>query len=98
MKIEDCISILNASYLILHIFASWPADAELEWTQDLKESKGSGVNENSIDVINPDPHPLATLHLYNFIKNSYSLAESWLNNDLALAVVVSIEDQYENEV
>ena len=98
MKIEHRIPIPNAPYPILHVFASWPADAKLERTQDLEESKGGEVDEDSVDFIDSDPHPLATLHSDNFINNSYKLAKAWFNNDVEQVVVTFAKDQYDNEV
>jgi hypothetical protein len=74
-KVEHSITIKNADYPVLRVFASYPADAKLDRTQDLNESKGSAtkVDEDSVDVTDLDPHPLATLHLDNFKKISDSL-------------------------
>jgi hypothetical protein len=104
MKVEHGITIKNADYPVLRIFASCPADAKLDRTQDLNTSKGSkatkskAVDENDVDVIDPDPHPLATLHLDNFKENSKSLAKSWYRNDTEQMVVSFAQDQYEAQV
>jgi hypothetical protein len=103
MKIEHSITIPNAPYPVLRIFASWPADAKLDRTQDLKKSKGgkatksrAKVDENSVDVTDSDAdlHPLATLHLHNFNNISGMLAKSWYRNDTEQTVVVFAKDQY----
>ena len=98
MKIEHSISINNADYPVLRIFASYPADAKLDRTQDVNESKGQGVDEDDVDVTDPDPHPLATLRLDNFEENSKMFAKSWYRNDTEQKVVFSAQDQYEVEV
>jgi hypothetical protein len=100
MKIGNMMIIAHAPYPVLHIFASWPADAKLNQTQDLKTPKRrkvkksrANVDEDSVDVIDPNLHPLATLHLENFIENSHRFAKSWHKNDAELAVAISAKDQ-----
>jgi hypothetical protein len=104
MGIENGITIPNASYPILRIFASWPADAKLNRTQDLKKPKGrkatkfrANVDEDSVSVTDPDLHPLATLHLENFDENSRRFAQSWNKNDAELAIAVFVKDQRDDK-
>lgn len=100
MKLEHRITIANARCPILRIFASWPADAKLERTLDLKELKGgkaTEVDEDNVDVTDPDEHPLATLHLDNFNENSRILARSWFENDAEQAVVAFAKDRCVNK-
>jgi hypothetical protein len=107
MKIEPCITIANTLYPVLRIFASWPADAKLnrtEGTQDLKKSKvrevtktRAEVDEDNVDVIDPDPHPLAALHLDNFNNINNMLAKSWYMNDTEQMAVVFVKDQYNDK-
>jgi hypothetical protein len=104
-KIEHGITIAEASYPILRIFASWPANAKIERTQDLKKSKKgkatksrTKVDEDSVDVFDTDPHPLAMLRLDNFAEISDQLAKSWFRGDMEQIVVDFVKDQYDDEV
>ena len=98
VKIEHRIPVPNAPCPILRVFTSWPADAKLERTQDFEESEGGEIDEDNVDVIDPDPHPLVTLHSDNFINNSDKLTKSWFNSDAEQAVVTFAKEQYDNEV
>ena len=88
-KIEDGITTAEASYPVLRVFASWPANAKIERTQDLKKSKKgkatksrAKVDKDSVDVFDTDPHPLAMLRLDNFAEISNLLAMSWFRGDM----------------
>lgn len=104
MKIKDRITIADAPYPVLRVFASWKADAKLERTLIPKKSKGgkarkprAKVDKNSIDVPDRDLHPLATLHLENFNRISHWLTKSRYRGDTEQAVVVFAKDQYDDE-
>jgi hypothetical protein len=104
-KIEDGITIADASYPVLRVFASWPANAKIERTQDLKKSKKgeaaksrAKVDEDSVDVFDTDPHPLAMLRLDKFAEISDQLAKSWFRGDMEQMVVDFVKDQYDDEV
>jgi hypothetical protein len=92
MKTENKITIKNARYPILRVFASWEGDAKLERTLDLKDPEGHeatksrAASEDSVDV-SDDAHPLATLHLENFVTISRSLAKSSFRGDKDQVVV-----------
>jgi hypothetical protein len=82
-KVEPRILIPNSPYPILRIFASWPADANLERTLDCNKSRKRNrtktqaqVDEDSVDI-DPDGHPLATLHMEYFNKISLMLGKCW---------------------
>jgi len=101
MKIEHTLTIKNADYPVLCIFASYPADAKLDRTQDLNQSKKgrkvtksqAKVDEDSVHVTDPDPHPLAVLNLNNFQKIGESLAKYWYRNLAEERVVVFAKNQ-----
>jgi len=102
VKIEHTITIADAPYPVLRIFASWPAEAKLERTLvDPKKSKrGEAIKSraevDSVDVTDPDLHPLATLHLGNFNRIGGLLARSWYRNDTEPPVVFA-EDRYDEK-
>ena len=56
------LKVKGAKYPILRVFASWPGEAKLERT---------------LGRVDPDRHPLATLHLGNFDKVRKELDRNW---------------------
>jgi len=104
MKVEHRITIPNAPYPILRVFASWPGDAKLERTIGPKDPKKAmtpksraTVDEDGINEIDPDRHPLAALHLVNFIDISENVAKLCLTNNTEQVAVVFAERQYNNK-
>jgi len=83
------LTVTNAEYPILRVFASWPGDAKL--VQSKKPSQKSsadneGVEENhQYDV---DLHPLASLHLDNFNHVSKEIGLKWFCGDVEQKEVV----------
>lgn len=104
MNFERRTTIVHAAYPIFRVFASWPGDPKLERTQGLEELKGGNatksraeVDEDSVDVIDPDMHPLATLHLATLNAFSSKHVKSWYLTDTEQTAVVHAKDQYNNE-
>jgi hypothetical protein len=72
--IKPTITVEGASYPVLRVFASWPADADLERTLDItdkpplsrKQKMVQAEDDEDIISYDPDQHPLATLHLQSF--------------------------------
>jgi len=90
-EIEPSIAIKNVPYPVLRVFASWPADADIERTLNVvdemppkKKQKTSEaeVDEESVKTHDPDLHPLAALHLENFNSIGESFAQSWYKGDV----------------
>jgi hypothetical protein len=54
---------------------------------------GAEVDEDCIDVTDSDPHPLSTLHMYNFENISRTLAKSWYMNKTEQTDVVFAKGQ-----
>ena len=88
-KIEPNITVEDACYPVLRVFASWPADATLERTlaiddkqPPLKKQKTiQAKDDEDVNTCDPDLHPLAALHMPNFENISNSFAELWFKND-----------------
>ena len=99
LKIDPSITITNASYPVLRVFASWPADAQLDRSGDYKtltkkKNTRSQVKVDEDDVgTDDDGHPLATLHLENFNNIGEMLGRSWYMGDTEQREVVFAKHQ-----
>ena len=87
----------GADYPVLRVFASWPGKAKLERiikqkTQGKKKQgkkkKLSGQEPDVDDIDDPDQHPLAVLHLENFINISKGFDRDWLKGEVEEKIVV----------
>jgi hypothetical protein len=76
-KIPLGLKVKGADYPVLRVFASWPGEAKLERTK-----------KSSLDGIDPDSHPLATLHLANFNSVGQELDQNWFQGDVEQKLVV----------
>jgi hypothetical protein len=102
------LKVTGADYPVLRVFASWPGEAKLERTREWKkEQKPTTRNQtntriltqgSSVDNIDdPDLHPLATLHLANFIEAGKKLDEYWFRGDLEQKLVVDLKRAREEQ-
>jgi len=98
----------GADYPVLRVFASWPGEAKLErtreWKKEQKPTTRNQANtriltqESSVDNIDdPDRHPLATLHLANFIKVGGKLDKHWFRGDMEQKLVVHLKRAREQD-
>jgi hypothetical protein len=88
----------NASFPILRVFASWPDNAGLGRTlhykdtttrQKIAEKKKDQQQEtDTTHVLDPDLHPLATLHMENFKDIGKNLAWNAFLGDIEQKEVV----------
>ena len=69
--IPSGLTVTNNQFPILRVFASWPADAKLDRS---KLEGDEGVPRKKKD---DDSHPLATLHLANFVRMSKETDVKW---------------------
>jgi len=69
----------NAQFPILRVFASWPADANLDRTNPKppKTTRKPAGKEDPPRKRDGDLHPLATLHLTNFVRMSQKMDINW---------------------
>jgi hypothetical protein len=96
IEIDPSIAVTNASYPVLRVFASWPADAKLDRTLEPRKKKKisqAEVDEDSVNIPDPDLHPLATLHLEHFNNIGKMLSKSWFRGDLEQREVVFAKNQ-----
>ena len=104
LKIDSGITIPDAPFPVLRVFASWPADAQLDRTADYRMSPKKKkmksqvkVDEDSVDTNDPDLHPLATLQLENFSNINKMLGISWYRGDIEQREVVFAKRQCHDE-
>src|SRR5258708_1598349 len=75
------VEVKGADYPVLRIFASWPGEAGLDRTGEWKLGA----------PIDPDGHPLATLHLTNFRNVGKTLFQKWFGRDVEEKLVVKLK-------
>ena len=96
----------NASYPILRVFASWPGNPVLGRTLHYKEPttrQKKAVEKNEpqatpANVPDPDPHPLATLHMANFRDIDKTLPRNWFLGDIEQKEVVYSQHDRSGEI
>ena len=81
----------GAEYPVLRIFASWPGEAELDRTIGWSEA-------NQGSAIDADQHPLAALHLENFVKFSTALDQRWFRRDVEEKIVMPLKRAHEEDL
>ena len=99
-EVEPLITVRNTPHPILRIFASWPANANIDrtlesqnYTKKGKAKSQAKVDEDSVGI-DTDNNPLAMLHLENFNNIGKILGESWYMNDTEQRVVVFAKHFY----
>ena len=101
-KIEPGIIVPGAPYPILRVFASWPANAKLERVIDCKDLQKKSqrkkksqahIDEDNINIIDSDLHPLAMLQLENFNNIGNRLNKNWFRGDMEQSAVVFAKAQ-----
>jgi hypothetical protein len=80
--IPSGLTVTKAQFPILRVFASWPGDSNLNRSKPNPSKKTKvrdpASNEDLIaKKIDVDLHPLATLHLENFICMSKEMDVNW---------------------
>jgi hypothetical protein len=69
-KIPSSLKADGAAYPVLRVFASYPGEAKLErtldWKEETRKSKQANSCQQEANELDPDLHPLATLHFQNF--------------------------------
>jgi len=101
LQIENTITVQDASYPILRVFASWPADAQIERTLECKASQKKkkkkqkkAEDDEDVDTQDPDLHPLAVLHKVNFANINNELGKSSFRGVVEQREVVFAKRQY----
>jgi hypothetical protein len=63
------------------------------WTDITEPAMDEGSSHSTTQVAedDPDPHPLATLHLGNFIAASKQLGQNWFRGDVELKEIVHLK-------
>jgi hypothetical protein len=97
-NIPSGLTVKNAEYPILRVFASWPGDAKLDRTTN-KPSKKKSSKKNAADeeektvheedlLYDVDRHPLAALHMDNFKSLSRQMGVQWFCSDVQRKEVI----------
>ena len=75
------LTVTKAQFPILRVFASWPGDSNLNRSKpnppETTETNPAGNEDPIGKKIDVDLHPLATLHLENFIRMSKEMDVNW---------------------
>ena len=83
------LTVTNAEYPILRVFASWPGKAMLYRSK--KPSQKSSADDEGVEEkrrYDVDLHPLATLHLVNFNSVSEEMGLKWFCGDVEQKEVI----------
>lgn len=80
--IPSGLTVTDAQFPILRVFASWPGDSNLERSKvkppkKIKARNPADDEDKKDEKKDVDSHPLATLHLENFIRMSKEMDVNW---------------------
>ena len=95
-NIPGGLTLKNAEYPILRVFASWPGDAKLDRTMKKPSKKNTAdEEEKTVDEedhpYDVDPHPLAALHMDNFKSLSREIGLQWFCGDVQRKEVIHVK-------
>jgi hypothetical protein len=96
------LTVTNAQFPILRVFASWPGDSNLDRSKakppkETKARNTAGDEDLAGRKKDVDSHPLATLHLENFIRMSKEMDVNWFRGVVEQNEVIHLKRSASSE-
>ncbi len=92
----------NTQFPILRVFASWPGDSKLDRSNAETCKKTKVKNPSDEDLVDKnndvDLHPLATLHLENFIHMNEKMDVNWFRGFVEQKEVIHLKRSASEEL